>query len=132
MAKQKEDPNFSLSTVPHAELYVALNARCSTKASRQVCTTVASPLSSWSSRACSPPCLLEVPAYAYALAISEKSGCEGKVDCTTLYIPFGIRRGYDLLAKMLTAVQLHWMTMSLLQRDRTHLCRQLWTCWPTS
>ncbi|CAL5220075.1 g2026 [Coccomyxa viridis] len=36
MAKQKEDPNFSLSTVPHAELYVALNARCSTKASRQV------------------------------------------------------------------------------------------------
>ena len=37
MAKQKEDPNFSLAVVPHAELYVALNARCSTKASRQVC-----------------------------------------------------------------------------------------------
>ena len=40
MAKQKEDPDFSLSTVPHAELYVALNARCSTKASRQVCAPV--------------------------------------------------------------------------------------------
>ena len=41
MAKQKEDPNFSLALVPHAELYVALNARCSTKASRQVCTVTA-------------------------------------------------------------------------------------------
>ncbi len=40
MAKQKENPNFSLSTVPHAALYVALNARCSTKASRQVCAPV--------------------------------------------------------------------------------------------
>ena len=38
MAKQKEDSDFSLSMVPHAELYVALNARCSTKASRQVHT----------------------------------------------------------------------------------------------
>lgn len=36
MAKQKEDPNFSLTTVPHTELYFALNSRCSTKASRQV------------------------------------------------------------------------------------------------
>lgn len=40
MAKQKEDPNFSLAMVPHAELYVALNARCSTKASRQVCAAI--------------------------------------------------------------------------------------------
>ena len=38
MAKQKEDPNFSLTTVPHTELYFALNSRCSTKASRQVST----------------------------------------------------------------------------------------------
>ena len=36
MAKQKEDPQFSLTKVPHTELYFALNARCSTKASRQV------------------------------------------------------------------------------------------------
>ena len=35
-AKQKEDPNFSLTTVAHTELYFALNSRCSTKASRQV------------------------------------------------------------------------------------------------
>jgi hypothetical protein len=36
MAKQKENPNFSLTTVPHTELYFALNSRCSAKASRQV------------------------------------------------------------------------------------------------
>ena len=36
MAKQKADPQFSLTNVPHTELYFALNARCSTKASRQV------------------------------------------------------------------------------------------------
>ena len=36
MAKQKEDPQFSLTKVPHTQLYFALNARCSTKASRQV------------------------------------------------------------------------------------------------
>ncbi len=46
MAKQKEDSDFSLSTVPHTELYVALNARCSMKASRQVHTLIAlSPIS---------------------------------------------------------------------------------------
>lgn len=36
MAKQKEDLHFALEAVPHTELYFALNARCSTKASRQV------------------------------------------------------------------------------------------------
>ena len=50
MAKQKEDPQFSLTKVPHTQLYFALNARCSTKASRQVsflfpldCSAPASP-----------------------------------------------------------------------------------------